>query len=953
MLVLTKSEVWIATGPKKVRMLEEMIADPAFAVPVATKVHALNGKDATSAAAPYAALWESIIATVEGDDSIKVGFMGTDLEYAPASFQASFSEFPRLVAADVEKQFTELLVRKDETEVKCVAMSASISKQVLKKIAVPSIEKTIDEGTSVPHHEIAAALSEVFQTPEKISEKLAESTHVDCGIVPSVQSGGQYSFTEPLNTAEPLHFGCILVELGSRYKSYCSIVGRTYLIDAPDAVRKTYNFTVDLQAQLISMCVPGTAMSAIYKAAKAQIESKRPDLTEYFVPNCGASIGLESYETGFTFDAECDKELTADMTVTIRVGFANVPLNDKKAKSTDEKWSKYSTLLTDTIQVKADPAVLTQSEKKYGDISYRIAEDEEGEEEEDNAMAVDEPAAPATRRSTRTQTGAIDPDRVGAELRRQAHQAELAKKQREEALARYPNFGPHTSTKAVTITREYLAYHQLRDFPQSAPRNRIFVDQTNEAVLLPIYGQSVPYHIMMIKTVTKHDSYLKLTFRHPEANAVQQMAFKDPAATFVKEVMYRIAQPDKLNAYHRDITALKKKVTDRETKKAIEDSLVAQEALMKSTNGPKLSHLSIRPALGGRKTVGVLEAHPNGFRFTSNKKGTVDITFKNIKHAFFQPSENDPIILIHFNLHQPLVVGKKKTLDVQFYTEVAESVHTAQQRTSWGDTDDLEQEQLERQRVNKLNKQFETFCEYCTTFTRDAIRFDSPYRNLGFDGIHSKDNVQLFPTTNCLVSLIVSPFFIVTLDEIEIVFFERVSFQLRHFDMVFVFKDYTKPTAHIGAIPRSNLESIKEWLDSCDVKHYTGPQNLNWKKLMKEVMADPRGFWEDGGWATLEEEESEEEEEGEDGERPEEAAEEDFVPSGSESEDYNYEDEEDDDSYGGEDEDDWDEEDEEIDSADDWDAHERAANEDDGKKRRKHRDDDEDDDAPKKKKSKR
>lgn len=959
-LILTKNEVWIATGPKKVRMMEEMISDPAFAIPVATKVHALNGKDATSAAAPFSALWESVIAAAGGDANVKIGMMGSDLTYAPASFQASVSEFPRLEVVDVESQFCELLVNKDELEVKCLAMSASISKQVLKKIAVPKIEKTIDEGVSVPHHEIATELSSVFETPEKISEKLAESTHVDCGIIPSVQSGGHYSFTEPLNTEAPLHFGCIVVELGSRYKSYCSIVGRTYLIDAPDAVRKTYNFTVDLQAQLIAMCVPGTAMSAIYQAAKQQIETKRPDLLEYFVPTCGSSIGLESYETGFTFGPDCHKVLAKDMVVTVRVGFVNIPNKSKPKEgedgaapaAQDEKWARYSTLLNDTVQVKEEPAVLTQSDKKYGDISYRIAEGEDAEEEE-NGMDLDEPVAPIARRSTRTQTGALDPDRVGSEFRRQQHQIELAKKQRDDALIRYPNYGPHTATKAVTITREYLAYHQLRDFPQSAPKNRIFVDQTNESLLLPIYGQSVPYHIMMIKTVTKHDSYLKLTFRHPEPNAVQQMAFKDPSATFVKEVMYRIAQPDKLNAYHRDITALKKKVTDRETKKAIEDSLVAQEPLMKSTNGPKLSHLSIRPALGGRKTVGVLEVHPNGFRFTSNKKGTVDITFKNIKHAFFQPSENDPIILIHFNLHQPLVVGKKKTLDVQFYTEVAESVHTAQQRTSWGDADELEQEQLERQRVNKLNKQFQTFCDYCQSFTRESIVFDSPFRNLGFDGIHSKDNVQLHPTTNCLVSLVVSPFFIVTLDEIEIVFFERVSFQLRHFDMVFVFKDYSKPTAHIGAIPRSNLESIKEWLDSCDVKHYTGPQNLNWKKLMKEVMADPRGFWEDGGWGTLEEEDSSSEpDEEEAAAAAEEAPEDDFVPSGSESEDYAYEDEEDDDSYGGEDEDDWDEEDEEIDSADDWDAQERAANDDDSKKKRKNRDEDEDD-APKKKKSKR
>lgn len=960
-LVLTKTEVWVATGPKKLRMMEEMISDPAYAIPVTTKVHALNGKDVTSAAAPYGALWESIVAAhaaTNGNSSessetkIKLGMVASDVAFTPASFRASLEETPKFEIVDVTSQLAKLLVHKDESEMKCLVTSSSITKTVLKKIAVPEIVKTIDSGAQVKHRDLAAMITDIFATPGKISEKLVDSPHVECGIVPAVQSGSQYSLTEVLNTEDDLHFGCILVELGSRFKSYASIVGRTYLIDSPDPVRRTYNFTVDLQARLVAMCTPGTKMSDVYNAAIKHIETTRPDLLPHFVSNCGYSIGLESLEYGYCFDATCDAELTADMVVTVRVGFANVPLSSKKV---DEKWQKYSTLLTDTVAVKAsNPQVLTDSPKKYSDISYRIEEgdDEEGAaEDEQEVMELSEPIgdgpAAAVKRKTR-QTGATE-TALQAEAKRQAHQQELAKKQRDDALERYTTYGPQPMNKQVTFAREYLAYHQLKDFPQSAPRNRIFVDTTNESLLLPIYGQSVPYHIMMIKTVSKNDGYLKLTFRYPEASQLKEVAFKDPNATFLKEVMFRIAQPEKLNAYHKDITALKKKVTDRETKKAIEDSLVPQEAILKPNNGPKLSHLSIRPALGGRKTFGVLECHPNGFRFTTNKKGIVDITFKNIKHAFFQPSDNDSIILIHFNLHQPLVVGKKKTFDVQFYTDVAESAQASVSRTSFGDADEIEQEQMERQMVNKLNKQFHTFCDACTAHSRGAVAFDSPYRNLGFSGINGKDNVTFYPTTNCLVSLVMAPFFIVTLDEVEIVFFERVQFTLRQFDMVFVMKDYSKAPLSIGSIPRNNLESIKEWLDSCDVKHYAGPHNLNWKKLMKEVLEDPRGFWEDGGWATLEEEESEEE--GEEGEVDPEAAEEEFQPSGSDSEDYHYDD--DDDSYGAEDEDDF-EEDEEIDSADDWDAQERAAAEDERyKKKKSRRGEDEDDDVPPKKKSKR
>lgn len=44
--------------------------------------------------------------------------------------------------------------------------------------------------------------------------------------------------------------------------------------------------------------------------------------------------------------------------------------------------------------------------------------------------------------------------------------------------------------------------------------------------------------------------------------------------------------------------------------------------------------------------------------------------YRNIRYAFFQPAENDMITLVHFHLHNPIMIGNKKTKDVQFYAEV-------------------------------------------------------------------------------------------------------------------------------------------------------------------------------------------------------------------------------------------------------------------------------------------
>jgi nucleosome binding factor SPN SPT16 subunit len=54
----------------------------------------------------------------------------------------------------------------------------------------------------------------------------------------------------------------------------------------------------------------------------------------------------------------------------------------------------------------------------------------------------------------------------------------------------------------------------------------------------------------------------------------------------------------------------------------------------------------------------VLEAHANGFRYTSIRGDKVDIMYNNIKHALFQPCDGEMIILLHFNLKNPIMFGK-------------------------------------------------------------------------------------------------------------------------------------------------------------------------------------------------------------------------------------------------------------------------------------------------------
>ena len=53
----------------------------------------------------------------------------------------------------------------------------------------------------------------------------------------------------------------------------------------------------------------------------------------------------------------------------------------------------------------------------------------------------------------------------------------------------------------------------------------------------------------------------------------------------------------------------------------------------------------------------------------------------------------------------------------------------------------------------------------------------------------------------------------ITLDEVELVHFERVSFALKNFDMVIIFKDYTRKVVQINSVPMNMLDHVKEWLE--------------------------------------------------------------------------------------------------------------------------------------------
>ncbi|MBV5280026.1 MAG: hypothetical protein J0651_01790 [Actinobacteria bacterium] len=211
----------------------------------------------------------------------------------------------------------------------------------------------------------------------------------------------------------------------------------------------------------------------------------------------------------------------------------------------------------------------------------------------------------------------------------------------------------------------------------------------------------------------------------------------------------------------------------------------------------------------------------------------MDLLYANIKYAFYQPVKHDLRVLLHFHLHHGVMVGSCKTVDVQFYIEAR--MPSRDLELCFWLLDEAKLEQHELGIWKRWNQAFKDFVKVVQRAAAGALVFEVPYREFGFFGVPFKCNVFLMPTFNCLANLAEPPFFVCVLAEVECVHFERVTFGVRNFDMVLVFKDYTRLPCRISSVPIESLDAVKEWLTNVEIVYFEGPNSLKLAQCDEEA----------------------------------------------------------------------------------------------------------------------
>jgi len=932
-LLLEGARLHIVTGKTKARLLEPCKEEVKEKAGLELEVYVKPKGDGE------AQLAEILEKMKKGGTAGPLGVFSKESHEGPVAEKwAQLCEGAGLETSDVALAVANLLAPKDEEEQVHLRKAANLSAKIMENFVHEQIEKNLEEDKKFNHATLAEKTEDAIVNPAKSINYQLRQDRLDYCYTPIIQSGGSYNLkVSAMSDDRLLSYDVIICSLGARYANYCSNVVRTYLTNATKQQEEAYAALLRAQAAALEALRPGRELREVYQAALKSLEEA--GLGEHLTRNIGFATGIEFRESAYVLNAKSEAKVQEGMAFNLCIGLQNLKSGaDEDSTMVDT----YALQLGDTVLVSAERnEILTKAclSGPFDQVSWTL--DEKVIEEMKTEFV-----APKSKVILEDKLRAKDSEDAQALALRKERQEELLKKANEETLARLTAQARKMDQKAIAKRGEDpTAYQSSREFFAQSKNAQMRLDPRRECLVLPLFGYSVPFHISTIRNITHNQegerSYVRVNFVAPGAgfggsSVTPPAAQRHPTMTFLREASFRARDgrhAAKIVAEVKTMIRLHKQATTEKDDKA---SLVVQEKLVLAKGRiPRLSGVYCRPNIGtarGRKQGGYLECHTNGFRYQNAKGETIPIVFRNVKHAFFQPADHEMVCLLHFRLHNEIMAGKKKTMDMQFYTEVMDVVQTLDAgRRSAYDPDEIEEEQRERERRNRVNAGYQAFVKQVQQiwekdFRNLDLEFDIPFRELGFQGVPHKSTALVLPTVHCIVELIEQPAFVVSLADIEIVNLERVGFGLKNFDLAIVFKDFTREVHRIDAIPADKVEQVKEWLTSMNIKYYESKMNLVWKPILKTILADPEAFVEDGGWEFLNMEASDSE-----GEEDEES--EGFEPDSDMGSEESSSDEDESD-FDEEEEDSEDEEEELEEEGKDWDELEAEALESDRKRAR-------------------
>ena len=155
-------------------------------------------------------------------------------------FNASTHKFTEV---DVSGGLAELMQIKDSEEQNTIRAAAKASTGVMTEFLSKEIFNIINEERKVTHSKLSQNVEAKLDDNSFFVKNLKlgnnfDPMQLDWCYSPVIESRGDFDLKpSAMSNNDVLYGGTIITFLGLRYKSYCSNIGRTYLIDPAEAAR--------------------------------------------------------------------------------------------------------------------------------------------------------------------------------------------------------------------------------------------------------------------------------------------------------------------------------------------------------------------------------------------------------------------------------------------------------------------------------------------------------------------------------------------------------------------------------------------------------------------------------------------------------------------------------------------------------------------------------------------
>lgn len=555
----------------------------------------IRGKDAGENAKQF----EKCLDVIKGAGK-RIGVIAKDTPAGP------FADEWKKAYGDISKDVEEFDIStalsaaafavKDENELLAMRSASRASTGMLQEFFVEEMSDILDADKKVTHKALAEKIDRKLDDPKffkNLKTKLPsdfDPAQLDFTYGPTIQSGGMYDLKLSAQSDDSvLHPGVIIAGWGLRYKSYASVVARTFLVDPNKAQEQNYEILQDIQTMLIREAREGAIVKDLYNKALGIIKTKKPELEKHFQKNIGGGIGFETRDTTLLINAKNTRQLKDGMTLSLAPGFTDI----ENAQSKDKKSKTYALMLLDTIRVRSkqeDAANFTNgASTDIGAVGFYFKEEAE-EPPTQKQKAKKDPKVGAVAASNVVK-GARRPERAkptddGSEARRREHQKELADKKQKAGLATYSEATGDANGVAEKKFKRFESYKRDNQFPSRVQDLSIVVDVKASTVVLPIMGRPVPFHINTIKTASASNegefSMIRINFISPgqSVGRKEDQPFEDPTAHFVRSLTFRSTDNDHIQDVAAQITDLRKSATRREQEKKELADVVEQDKLV-------------------------------------------------------------------------------------------------------------------------------------------------------------------------------------------------------------------------------------------------------------------------------------------------------------------------------------------------------------------------------------